>query len=112
MAFSVVSYINPLISYALNKNLTPKLRLIPIESNITERTQTLALEEDETMENQELLTIEEMAAHLKVPRSWLYSRTRIKDSDFPVIHVGKYCRFRSVESVMTWIAKQSQGGDR
>lgn len=59
------------------------------------------------MENQELLTIKEMAARLKVPLSWLYSRTRIKGSDFPVIRVGKYCRFEA-RAVMGWIEKQSQ----
>ncbi len=60
------------------------------------------------MENQELLTIEEMARRLKVPLSWLYSRTRIKGSDFPVIRVGKYCRFNS-DAVMEWIEKQNHG---
>ena len=54
------------------------------------------------MENQELLTIKEMAQRLKVPPSWLYSRTRIKGSDFPVIRVGKYCRFDS-GAVMGWL---------
>lgn len=59
------------------------------------------------MDSTELLTIKEMAARLKVPPSWLYSRTRIKESDFPVIRVGKYCRFE-VEAVMSWIEKQNQ----
>lgn len=58
------------------------------------------------MENHELLTIQEMAARLKVPPSWLYSRTRIRGGDFPVIRVGKYCRFNP-DAVMAWIAKQS-----
>lgn len=59
------------------------------------------------MENQELLTIEEMAQRLKVPISWLYSRTRIKDGGFPVIRVGKYCRFEAW-AVMAWIEKQNR----
>ena len=59
------------------------------------------------MENQELLTLQEMAARLKVPLSWIYSRTRIKDSDFPVIRVGKYCRFEA-GAVMAWIEKQNR----
>jgi len=58
------------------------------------------------MENQELLTITEMAARLKVPLSWLYSRTRVKDSDFPVIRVGKYLRF-DPGAVMDWIGKRT-----
>lgn len=53
-----------------------------------------------------LLTIREMAERLRVPPSWLYSRTRIKNSDFPVIRVGKYCRF-DPGAVMGWIEKQS-----
>lgn len=62
------------------------------------------------MENQELLTITEMAARLRVPISWLYSRTRIKDSDFPVVRVGKYCRFDPV-AVLGWI-KMKYGESR
>ncbi|MBU3948865.1 MAG: helix-turn-helix domain-containing protein [Proteobacteria bacterium] len=59
------------------------------------------------MANQELLTIEEMAQRLKVPKSWLYTRTRIKGGDFPVIRVGKYCRF-DVAEVMAFIKKESE----
>lgn len=58
------------------------------------------------MENHALLTIEEMAQRLKVPPSWLYSRTRIKTGDFPVIRVGKYCRF-NFSDVMSWIERQN-----
>ena len=57
------------------------------------------------MENCELLTIEEMAARLKVPPSWLYSRTRIKGGDFPVIRIGKYCRFNP-DAVLSWIKEK------
>lgn len=59
------------------------------------------------MENQGLLTIDEMALLLKVPLSWLYSRTRIKGGDFPVIRVGKYCRFNP-DAVLAWITKQNE----
>jgi excisionase family DNA binding protein len=59
-----------------------------------------------TMEKLELLTINEMAERLKVPLSWLYSRTRItRPGSIPRIKVGKYVRF--VESdVMEWLRKQ------
>jgi len=57
------------------------------------------------MRNAELLTINEMAGRLKVPMSWLYSRTRIKDGDFPVIRVGKYCRF-DADEVLDWVKKK------
>jgi len=47
------------------------------------------------MGNQELLTVEEMAARLKVPKSWLYSRTRRRGNEAMqgVIRIGKYLRF-------------------
>lgn len=54
----------------------------------------------------ELLTIEEMAAFLKVPRSWIYSRSRIKGSEaIPRVRIGKYLRFNP-GAVMEWIEKQ------
>ena len=55
--------------------------------------------------NQNFLTIDEMAETLKVPKSWLYSRTREKGSGtIPRIKVGKYIRFR-LDDVMNWIEK-------
>ena len=60
------------------------------------------------MEKFELLTINEMAEKLKVPLSWVYSRTRITGPrSIPRIKVGKYIRF--VESdVMEWLKKQKE----
>lgn len=55
----------------------------------------------------ELLTIREMARRLSVPVSWLYARTRLRDSDFPTVRVGKYCRF-DPEAVMTWLRNESE----
>jgi len=46
----------------------------------------------------ELLTVEELAAKLKVPRSWIYDKTR-RDA-LPIIRVGKYLRF-DLDAVMT-----------
>lgn len=40
----------------------------------------------------ELLTIEEMAAVLKVPKSWLYSRTC--RNEIPHVKVGRHLRFQ------------------
>ncbi len=50
-----------------------------------------------------LLTVDEMAETLKVPKSWLYSRTRqTGPGAIPRVKVGKYIRF--VESdVMEWL---------
>ena len=58
------------------------------------------------MENSDLLTITEMAARLKVHRSWLYSRTReTGEGTIPRIKIGKYIRFNESE-VMTWIKEK------
>jgi len=67
-------------------------------------------EKEVRMQNQELLTVEEMAAYLKVPPSWIYARTRLRGSDFPVIKCGKYCRF-DPGAVMKWIERQNGGRD-
>ncbi len=54
-----------------------------------------------------ILTLIEMADTLKVPKSWLYSRTRETGPDsIPRVKVGKYIRFEP-EKVMSWIKKQN-----
>jgi excisionase family DNA binding protein len=56
----------------------------------------------------ELLTIDEMAERLRVPKSWLYSRTRqTGPGTIPRINVGKYLRFRPDE-VMDWLQEQDE----
>ena len=58
------------------------------------------------MENQELLTIKEMASRLKVKPSWLYFRTmQTGDDAIPRMKFGKYIRF-DAQKVMLWIEKQ------
>lgn len=42
-------------------------------------------------EDLELLTVEELAAKLKVRRSWVYCKTR--EGAIPTIRVGRHCRF-------------------
>ena len=50
-----------------------------------------------------LLTVGELARELQVPKSWVYSRTRIKGSDqIPHLRCGKYCRF-DFEEVLVWL---------
>jgi predicted DNA-binding transcriptional regulator AlpA len=50
-----------------------------------------------------LLDINEMAADLKIPKSWLYSKTRQQgENSIPVLRVGKYLRFDPVE-VREWL---------
>jgi excisionase family DNA binding protein len=53
----------------------------------------------------ELLTIDELATLLRVPRSWIYDKTRVsKQNGFPVLRVGKYLRFES-QKVLDWLNK-------
>ena len=55
--------------------------------------------------NQNLLTVTELANRLKVPKSWVYTRTRhIGPKSIPQIRVGKYIRFPEFD-VMAWIKK-------
>ncbi|MDD5006426.1 MAG: helix-turn-helix domain-containing protein [Candidatus Omnitrophica bacterium] len=61
------------------------------------------------METKEFLTIDEMAARLKVKKSWLYTRTKQTGKDaIPRIKLGKYLRFNP-GAVMEWIEKQYGG---
>jgi len=54
----------------------------------------------------ELITVEEMAARLKVPLSWVYQRTRSRGRDrLPHIKLGKYIRFEE-EAVRRWLETQ------
>lgn len=58
------------------------------------------------MENQELLTIEEMASRLKVKKSFLYFRTMQTGANaIPRVKIGKYLRF-DPGKVMEWIETQ------
>lgn len=58
------------------------------------------------MENQELLTVEEMAAHLKVKKSWLYFRSmQTGHGSIPRVKIGKYLRFNP-GAVLEWIEKE------
>ena len=58
--------------------------------------------------SEDLLTVDELASYLKVPRSWVYSRTREKGPDsIPRIACGKYIRFR-IQEVMDWLKKKNK----
>ncbi len=50
-----------------------------------------------------LLSVEELAAKLKIERSWIYDKTR--RGEIPMLRVGKYCRFRLSE-VLDWLDKK------
>lgn len=60
------------------------------------------------MENKEseLLTIEELAAFLKVSKSFIYERTRFGTSAFPHVKIGRHMRFEK-DRVLEHLKKQS-----
>jgi excisionase family DNA binding protein len=54
----------------------------------------------------ELMTVSEIAAFLKVPVSWIYDRTRRRGNErLPHVKLGKYLRF-SMPEVNEWLQKQ------
>ncbi len=58
--------------------------------------------------NKNLLTVDELAASLSVPKSWIYSRSRETGPDaMPMIKVGKYCRF-VLDDVLEWLKNQNE----
>jgi excisionase family DNA binding protein len=59
--------------------------------------------EVDTPRNDELLTLEEAAALLKVPKSWIYERTR--RGAIPHLKLGKYLRF-PLADLLRWIHTQ------
>ena len=57
---------------------------------------------------QNLLSVDELAESLNVPKSWVYSRSRETGPDaIPRIKVGKYVRFE-LDKVFVWLKKQSE----
>jgi excisionase family DNA binding protein len=58
------------------------------------------------LEPNELMTVEEIAAFLKVSISWVYERTRRHGMErLPHMKLGKYLRF-SLAEVASWLEKQ------
>lgn len=62
--------------------------------------------------NARLLNVGELAAHLQVPKSWIYDRTRVAEAagGIPRVHVGKYVRFHLPE-VLRWLREKGQPTD-
>jgi excisionase family DNA binding protein len=58
--------------------------------------------------DQALLTVDELAGKLKVPKSWVYYKAKEKGPNkLPLIRVGKYLRFES-DQVMNWLINQQE----
>lgn len=54
-----------------------------------------------------LLTVDELHEALKVPKSWIYDRTRRKKNSIPHFRVGRYPRFDLAE-VKAWLKDQEK----
>jgi len=62
------------------------------------------------MRMDELLTVEEVAQWLKVPKSWVYDRTRFRGSGrLPFIKLGKYVRFEA-GAIRAFLERTRHGG--
>ncbi|MDZ4655877.1 MAG: helix-turn-helix domain-containing protein [Coriobacteriia bacterium] len=56
--------------------------------------------QERTAGSRHLLTVEELASVLSVPKSWVYARTA--SGGIPHYRVGRYVRFRLGE-VLSWL---------
>jgi len=57
-----------------------------------------------------LLTPDELAAILKVPKSWIYGRIHSKTLPFPMLKIGHYCRFPAV-GVRAYLKRVTRGAN-
>ena len=79
---------------------------IPSTRSPFEVADTPAMAEEE-IRGKHLLTVHEVAELLRVPVSWVYSRTRKRSvGRLPGYHLGKYWRFREDE-VLAWLKSQA-----
>lgn len=57
----------------------------------------------------ELLTVQQVAELLQVPKSWVYGRLRKRSLEqLPGYRLGKYWRFRE-EEINIWVKRQRTG---
>ncbi len=60
-----------------------------------------------TLRPEDILTPEELAARLKVPKSWVYEKTRFRSRNrnpLPCLRLGRYIRFDWTK-VVEWLTK-------
>ena len=56
----------------------------------------------------DIITVEELAARLKVKPTWVYEKMRRRDANpLPVFHVGRYLRF-SWTDICAWLRSQAR----
>jgi excisionase family DNA binding protein len=74
---------------------------------ISDRNQPATVDPD-AVHVDELATVEEIAAFLRVPPSWVYERTRRRGVErIPHFKLGKYLRFAR-RDVMDWVQHQGR----
>jgi hypothetical protein len=57
--------------------------------------------------SKEIVTVAELAELLRLPKSWIYGRTRTAGiTGFPVLRCGRYCRFE-INAVLEWLRVQN-----
>jgi hypothetical protein len=62
-----------------------------------------------TLKPEDILTPEELAARLKVRKTWVYEQTRSRNPNpLPRLNVGRYLRFDWVK-VIEWLTKEDSG---
>ena len=79
------------------------------ELNLSPADTTNGATRGDTLEEGQLLTVQEVARLLRVPVSWVYGRTRKRSAErLPSYRLGKYWRFREHE-ILEWV-KRHRGG--
>ena len=59
------------------------------------------------MPKEKLMTTDELSQYLKVPKSWVYAKTRQgAEKRIPHLRVGKYIRFY-LQDVLDWLQHQN-----
>jgi len=58
-----------------------------------------------------LLSVDQLADRLNVPKSWIYARTRESGPEtIPRVKLGRYVRFDQ-KRVSDWIERRTRGGE-
>ncbi len=85
-----------------------RTRNVALSRETSDEPQSLARPTRGRLPADELLTVQDAAALLHVPVSWVYEHTRRGAPDaLPVVKVGKYVRFRPAD-LLDYIDRRSQ----
>ena len=84
-----------------------RTRNVALSPETSDEPQGVALSKRGRLPTDELLTVQDAAALLRVPVSWVYEHTRRGAPDaLPVVKVGKYVRFRPAD-LLDYIDRRS-----